>query len=304
MFIPSWRKNRAFFGSEHGSEDYTNTIPKQGNLKKWCRPVQIQHGLSNNDVLSLCRDSKNHLWIGTSGGLNYKSLESSTQPVIRYSQSDGLLNNTIHGILEDDMGRIWISTNEGLSLFNYSDRSFKNFDWNDGLQNNEFTDGAVFKSPVSHKLYFGGIDGVDIVNPDKLDTSFFFPKLAFTEFQVHNVIINPGDNTRLLNHHINATKSIRLNYNQNFITFHFTTLDYWNKQRCKYAYYLENYDKEWIYINKQSFVNLVNVPPGRYKLHIKIYKRKRKLDIRKSARFPSLLPPFLGYKIRIMPFIS
>jgi ligand-binding sensor domain-containing protein len=76
-------------------------------------------GLSNNDVLSLCMDSKNHLWIGTSGGLNYKSLESSTQPVIRYSQSDGLLNNTIHGILEDNQGRIWISTNEGLSLFNY-----------------------------------------------------------------------------------------------------------------------------------------------------------------------------------------
>jgi signal transduction histidine kinase/ligand-binding sensor domain-containing protein/DNA-binding NarL/FixJ family response regulator len=253
-------------------------------------------GLSNNDVLSLCRDSKNHLWIGTSGGLNYKSLESSTRPVVHYSQSDGLLNNTIHGILEDDMGRIWISTNEGLSLFNYNDRTFKNFDWNDGLQNNEFTDGAVFKSPVSHKLYFGGIDGVDIVNPDKLDTSFFFPKLAFTEFQVHNVIINPGDNTGLISRNINSTENIRLNYNQNFITFHFTTLDYWNKQRCKYAYYLENYDKEWIYINKQSFVNLVNVPPGRYKLHIKYTNENGSWNSETRTVSIIITPPFWATK--------
>jgi signal transduction histidine kinase/DNA-binding NarL/FixJ family response regulator len=264
-------------------------------------------GLSNSDVLSLCRDSKNNLWIGTSGGLNHKSLESPVKPVKRYSQKDGLLNNTIHGILEDEMGRIWISTNEGLSLFNNTDNTFKNFDWNDGLQNNEFTDGAVFKSPVSHKLYFGGIDGVDIVNPDKLDTSFFFPKLAFTELQVHNVIIDPGDNTRILRRHINATKSIRLNYNQNFITFHFTTLDYWNKQRCKYAYYLENFDKEWIYINKQSFVNLVNVPPGRYKLNLKYTNENGSWNSEIRTVSIIITPPFwatkFAYSIYLLMFI-
>ena len=294
-----------WFGTRFGGLYKYNS--KNREFEEVVQTSSNPNGLSNNDVLSLCRDSKNHLWIGTSGGLNYKSLESSTQPVLRYSQSDGLLNNTIHGILEDNQGRIWISTNEGLSLFNYNDRSFKNFDWNDGLQNNEFTDGAVFKSPVSHKLYFGGIDGVDIVNPDKLDTSFFFPKLAFTEFQVHNVIINPGDNTKLLNHHINATQSIRLNYNQNFITFHFTTLDYWNKQRCKYAYYLENYDKEWIYINKQSFVNLVNVPPGKYKLHIKNTNENGSWTSEIRTVSIIITPPFwatkFAYAIYILMFI-
>lgn len=260
-------------------------------------------GLSNNDVLSLCRDSKDHLWIGTSGGLNYKSLVSSVQPVMQYTQDNGLVNNTIHGILEDNDGRIWISTNEGLSMFNYIDRTFKNFDWNDGLQNNEFTDGAVFKSPVSHRLYFGGIDGVDIVNPDNLDTSFFFPRLAFTEFQVHNVMINPGDKTRLLSRHINSTDKIRLNYNQNFITFHFTTLDYWNKQRCKYAYYLENFDKEWIYINKQSFVNLVNVPPGNYKLHIKYTNENGSWNSEIRTVSIIITPPFWTTKFAFAVYI-
>jgi len=295
-----------WFGTRFGGLYKYNSVSKE--FDEVVQTNANLTGLSNNDVLSLCRDSKNHLWIGTSGGLNYKNLESSKQPVVRYSQSDGLLNNTIHGILEDHQGRIWISTNEGLSLFNYGDKSFKNFDWNDGLQNNEFTDGAVFKSVSSHKLYFGGIDGVDIVNPDKLDTSFFFPKLAFTEFQVHNVIINPGDNTKLLNRHINVTESIRLNYNQNFITFHFTTLDYWNKQRCKYAYYLENFDKEWIYINKQSFVNLVNVPPGKYKLRIKYTNENGSWNSEIRAVSIIITPPFwatkFAYAFYILLFIA
>jgi len=290
-----------WFGTRFGGLYKYNS--KSGEFEEVVQTSGNPTGLSNNDVLSLCRDSKNHLWIGTSGGLNYKSLESSIQPIIRYNQKDGLLNNTIHGILEDDMGRIWISTNEGLSLYNFNDNTFKNFDWNDGLQNNEFTDGAVFKSPVSHKLYFGGIDGVDIVNPDKLDTSFFFPKLAFTEFQVHNVIINPGDNTNLLSKHINATESLRLNYNQNFITFHFTTLDYWNKQRCIYAYYLENYDKEWIYINKQSFVNLVNVPPGKYKLHIKYTNENGSWNSEIRTVSIIITPPFWATKFAFVVYV-
>ncbi len=226
-------------------------------------------GLSNNDVLSLCRDSRNILWIGTSGGLNRLDLNKAGYHITHYNQHDGLQNNTIHGILEDHAGRIWISTNEGLSLLQYEKGAFKNFNWNDGLQNNEFTDGAAHRSRHSGRLFFGGIDGLDIVNPMKLDTSGFFPAIAFTELQVHNVIIDAGDRTGILKDDIDYTRSIHLNHNQNFITLYFTALDFWNKQRCQYAYKLENYDKDWNFIDKQAFVNLVNLPPGKYVLDVR-----------------------------------
>jgi signal transduction histidine kinase/CheY-like chemotaxis protein/ligand-binding sensor domain-containing protein/AraC-like DNA-binding protein len=284
------KPGKFWFGSRFGGLYYYNSLSSRFETMGNEGPNGF--GLSNNDVLSLCRDSKNHLWIGTSGGLNFIDLNRADHSIIQYTQSNGLINNTIHGILEDQFGRIWISTNEGLSLFNYKDHSFKNFDWNDGLQNNEFTDGAVFKSTLTNKLYFGGIDGTDIVSPEKLDSSFVTPRLALTEFQVHNVVITPDDNTNILKRRINLTHSIHLNYNQNFITFHFTTLDFWNKQRCRYAYYIENLDKDWIYINKQSFINLVNVPPGKYKLHLKYTNENGSWsrDVRSIAII--ITPPF------------
>jgi signal transduction histidine kinase/ligand-binding sensor domain-containing protein/AraC-like DNA-binding protein len=256
-----------------------------------------QHsGLSNNDVLSLCKDSKNQLWIGTSGGLNCLKLGQKPYQIISYTENDGLPNNTIHGILEDQLGGIWISTNSGLSLFNSKDKSFKNFDWNDGLQNNEFTDGAVFKSSISNKLYFGGIDGLDMVSPNKLDTSSFFPRLALTEFQVHNVIVSPNDKTGLLTRHIDFTDKLTLSYSQNFLSFYFTVLDYWNKQRCKYAYYLEGFDKTWINLTKQGIINLTNVPPGKYKLLIKYTNENGKWNSQVRKIDIIIRPPFwAGY---------
>jgi signal transduction histidine kinase/DNA-binding response OmpR family regulator/ligand-binding sensor domain-containing protein len=223
--------------------------------------------LSNDDVLSLCISSKEELWIGTSGGLNKLSLGGKYQN-IHYTPHEGLPNNTIHGILEDKAGRMWLSTNNGLILFDPEKPSFKTFDVNDGLQNNEFTDGASFRSGTDEKLFFGGIDGLDIIYPEKLDTVSYFPRLTITEFQIHNMIISPNDSSKVLRQHIDVARAITLDYDQNFISFHFTTLDYWNKQRTEYAYFLQNFDKDWNYTGDQSVVNLTNIPPGEYTLLI------------------------------------
>ncbi len=224
--------------------------------------------LCNNDVLSLFIDRQEQLWIGTSGGLNRLYLQYKPHRIDHYTQRDGLPNNTIHGILEDHAGRIWISTNKGLVMYDRKANSFKQFDANDGLQNNEFTDGAAFQSKISEKLYFGGVDGLDIVYPSKLNTLNYFPRLAVTEFQVRNVTLTPGDATHILSKNIDFTDRITLNYDQNFISIFFTTLDYWNKQKNEYAYFLENFDKDWNYIGQQQSVTLTNIPPGNYKLYI------------------------------------
>lgn len=224
--------------------------------------------LSNDDVLSLFISNKEELWIGTSGGVNKIPLQIKPFTISRYTQREGLPNNTIHAILQANDNMLWLSTNNGLVMFDTQKISFKNFDTNDGLQNNEFTDGASYRSKLSEKLFFGGINGIDIIYPAKLDTASSFPRLTISEFQIHNVIITPRDSSQILKKHIDLAKEISLNYDQNFISFHFTTLNYWNKQRTEYAYFLENFDKDWNYIGQQSVVNLTNIPPGKYTLQI------------------------------------
>ncbi len=224
--------------------------------------------LINDDVLSLLIDSHDELWIGTSGGLSHMTLGIKPFKTNHYGYNNDLYNNTIHGILEDETQNIWISTNNGLSMLDRDRNDFKNFDTKDGLRNNEFTDGAAFRSAQTNTLYFGGIHGLDIVYPSLLDTGNYFPPITITQFQVRNVLITPGDDSNILSQHINKTDKIKLAYDQNFISFNFTTLNHWNKQKSDFAYFLENFDQDWNVIGQQATANLTNIPPGDYRLHI------------------------------------
>lgn len=260
-------------------EEHFNTTSEKNNR------------LSNDDVLSLHIGSNDILWIGTSGGLNRISLQRRSASNIHYTQNDGLTNNTVHGILEDKKGMIWLSTNNGLILFDPKNTTFKTFDKNDGLQNDEYTDGAYFKSTISDKLFFGGINGLDIINPDRVDTINYFPRIVISEFQIFNRTVVPSDSSKVLNQHIDKAKNISLAYDQNFISFHFTTLNYWNKQHTEYGYFLENFDKEWNLIKNQNVANLTNIPPGEYKLLIN-YKKDGIWNPEPRALNITVNPPF------------
>jgi signal transduction histidine kinase/CheY-like chemotaxis protein/ligand-binding sensor domain-containing protein/AraC-like DNA-binding protein len=251
----------------------------------------IQNRLVDNDVLSL-HVSNDELWVGTSGGVSRLALSGRPFSNVYYTQRDGLPNNTVHGILSDKENRIWFSTNNGLVMFNPSGKSFKSFDVNDGLQNNEFTDGAFCASRLSGDLFFGGINGLDVIHPNRMDTTAYFSKLVVNEFQVHNMIVTAGDSSGILKKHVNATSEIVLAHNQNFISFHFTTLDYWNKQRTSYAYFLENFDKAWNYIGQQSVVNLTNIPPGNYILHINYANKNNQWSPLPKTINITVTPPF------------
>ncbi|MEI9917639.1 MAG: two-component regulator propeller domain-containing protein [Bacteroidota bacterium] len=252
----------------------------------------IENRLVDNDVLSLHVTKNDELWVGTSGGVSRLALSGRPFNNTYYTQRDGLPNNTVHGILSDKEGRIWFSTNNGLVMFNPFGKSFKSFDVNDGLQNNEFTDGAFYGSRLSGDLFFGGINGLDVIHPDRVDTTAFFSKLVVNEFQVHNMIVTAGDSSKILKNHVDATSEIVLAHDQNFISFHFTTLDYWNKQRTSYAYFLENFDKSWNYIGQQSFVNLTNIPPGNYVLHINYSNKNNEWSTSPKTINITVTPPF------------
>lgn len=247
--------------------------------------------LSNDDVLCLYIGSKDMLWIGTSGGLNSHALQRSSSNGLHYIKNNGLANNTIHGVLEDKKGMLWLSTNNGLILFDSEKAGFKTFDKDDGLLNEEFTDGAYFKSTISDQLFFGGINGLDIINPHKIDTINYFPRLAIAEFKIHNMTITPNDSIKVLQYHIDKTKSISLKHDQNFISFQFTTLNHWNKKHTEYAYFLKNFDKEWNLIKNQNVANLTNIPPGEYKLLIN-YKKDGIWNPEPRSLNITVRPPF------------
>ncbi len=66
-------------------------------------------GFANLDVLSLCLDVDNVLWVGTVAGLcQFKNGKWTT-----FTTKDGLTNNRIRSILKDRDGNLWIGTEGG-----------------------------------------------------------------------------------------------------------------------------------------------------------------------------------------------
>jgi signal transduction histidine kinase/DNA-binding response OmpR family regulator/ligand-binding sensor domain-containing protein len=218
----------------------------------------------DDDILSLCMSSDQKLWIGTSEGLSVLNLSYKPYQFVHYSERNGMPNNTVHGILEDSEGEIWISTNQGLSKLDVSRGVFLNFNKRDGLLNSEYTDGAYFKNPISNILYFGGVDGLDWFNPLEIESSDNFPPIILNEFRLNNILVMPGDSTRILKSSLNGSREIALHHNQNFFSISFTTLNYYNSHKCQFHYILEGFSKSWIEAGDQRIAGFTNVPPGKY----------------------------------------
>lgn len=284
------KPNLLWFGTRGGGIYRYNALTKEIETHVQ-KSTNEKNSLTNNDVLSLHIDDMDQLWIGSSGGLDRLFLQNRPYRIEHFTQRDGLPNNTIHGILEDSNANIWLSTNRGLVMYDREKNTFKNFDTNDGLKNDEFADGAAFQSPKSTRLFFGGIEGLDIVYPEKLHTKNYFPRLTLTDFQLRNADIVPGDESRILTRNIDVTERITLKHDQNFISFFFTTLDYWNKQKSEYSYFLENFDKDWNYIGQQQSVTLTNIPPGEYKLNVNFTNENGDWGTQPKTMMITVTPP-------------
>lgn len=85
--------------------------------------------LSENTVLSLCRDRSGILWIGTYQGIN--KLVTTRKKFSDYTSnprnSNSLSNIRVRSFAEDSNGRIWIATQGGLDRFNPSSGKFTRY---------------------------------------------------------------------------------------------------------------------------------------------------------------------------------
>lgn len=222
-------------------------------------------GLSHYNIRCLLEDSSGNIWIGTSLGLNKLTAEKRAAgewELIRYLESDGLPNSVIYGILEDDQGKLWMSTNNGLARFDPERELFKNFDFRDGLQSNEFNHGSYFKNERG-ELMFGGINGFNVFLPETLQENTTPPPVVITDFQINHQPVSIG-NEGPIERHINMLPDIKLKSTDKIFSFRFAALNYSQSENNRYAYKLDNFDENWHAVGNQNFAFYTNIPPGKY----------------------------------------
>lgn len=216
--------------------------------------------LNNNSIWSLYEDNDKNIWVGTwGGGLN--CFDKNTGRFKQYTINDGLPSNIICSIQPDNSGNLWIGTNNGLAKFNIRDKSFKNFFQTDGLQSDEFNQGASFKSPDGY-LYFGGINGITVFNPDQITDNPNIPLVMITQFYVNNSPLHFDEPVSFL-------KEITLTHEQNFFSIEFAALDYTAPEKNQFSYMLEGIDKSWINSGNMRRVYYTDISPGKYLFHVK-----------------------------------
>ncbi|HET8828677.1 MAG TPA: two-component regulator propeller domain-containing protein, partial [Pelobium sp.] len=177
------KDNQLYVGCRYGG---LSVFDKKTQKFKTFKAFSYDGSLSNNDVLSLYKDNKNILWIGTSYGLNYIPEQDLNKPkpiFKKFTTENGLPNNTIHTITQDNEGFVWASTNKGLVKIDYLTQKIIRFKESDGLQSDEFSDNAVFKNKDG-VLFFGGIYGFNYFIPKNIKTSVFQPNLLLSDLQL------------------------------------------------------------------------------------------------------------------------
>lgn len=254
-----------WFGTSTGGLDRFNRETQL--FKYFIHDPEDTTSISSNRIVTIYSDKKNNLWAGTfSGGLNLYDRQSES--FIHFTKSDGLAGNTVMAITEDRQGNLWISTNNGISKFDPSKKVFKNFDTHDGLQGKEFNANSVIYDEQNNLIYFGGVNGLNIFNPEIIKDNTVKPEIVITDFKLFNKSITPGINS-VLDGSIQFTDQINLSYDQNVIAFEFAALQFNNPAKNKYAYKMEGFDNEWINAGSKRFAEYTNLDPGNYVFKVK-----------------------------------
>lgn len=226
--------------------------------------------LGNNNVQFIFRDSKNGMWVATSGGgLNEAIGNIHTGLKFKvYTKEDGMPSNYVLGITEDISNNLWLSTENGLSKFNLISKHFRNYDSYDGLPQTVFSESSILKLS-NNNILVACISGYLIFNPEKLTYQKIKAPLVFTNFQVNNKDVRLSDENSPLKLDINNTSEVTLKHNQNVISIDFTVLDYRSNTKQAYAYRLTGFDDKWNTVIDEHKATYTNLEPGDYIFEVK-----------------------------------
>lgn len=218
--------------------------------------------ISSNNIYSLFEDSKQNIWIGTAGG-GVTIYDPNTGLFSQLSKKDGLPGNDVYGILEDNNGVVWMSTENGISTWSRTKKNFRNFDYTDGIQGNQFNPGAAFKAK-NGELFFGGSNGFTRFDPKQIKENPVAPDVIITGLEINNQVVNQLNDPQLIRQSLMTLDQVELKYYQNSLRFTFVANNFLLPQKNRYKYRLAGYSPDWIEIQNDNKAIFTKIPPGDY----------------------------------------
>lgn len=215
----------------------------------------------HSTIFAINQTQTGTLWLGLKDNGLIK-IDTSGKVLENYNIQSGLPDHTIVSIGIDKYKTLWLGTNNGLSHFNPKTKQFTNYSEEDGIHGQVFYANSSLRASDGRML-FGGANGLTIFDPAKIRRNEMPAPIVLVDFKIKG---KPADDEIAPP----MIDEIELEYDQNFFTFTFASLDFTDPDRLQYRYKLENYDDDWIERTDETrrFANYTGVKHGEYKLRV------------------------------------
>jgi signal transduction histidine kinase/ligand-binding sensor domain-containing protein/DNA-binding response OmpR family regulator len=260
------KDGRLWLGTTDGLLIVNTSNPAKFTYAGYQKVPGDAHSLGNNDVQFVYRDSRNTMWLATSGGGLNQAVGDDPIQRLRfevYTTEHGLPNDYLLSCIEDDSHNLWIATQTGLSKFDLQKKVFRNYNSYDGVPQFAFSEASGIRLK-NGQLVFGTIKGFLTFDPKAIVNHPIPAQIAFTNLQINNATIVTGGRDNILPVSIDHSPALQLAYNQNNISIDYKVLDYRSSDKQSYAYRLQGFDTGWHYNRSERRATYTNLPPGNY----------------------------------------
>lgn len=265
LFVGNTNINSIVFDRQHRLWAATNKgliVGNQLKLKAVCKALAI--------------DKQGWIWVGTMNGVYVFDIQNGK--TYRYGKEEGMTNEMIQDLVVDKLDEVWVTTANGLCRIRRTRSSEQPFALTMFDSQNKLGDAKFLPrtaaSMVDGKLFFGSSTGFYIVDPIQVKDMEYTGHPVFTSLLVNNQEVVAGkeyDGRVILPFALSTTKKIVLEHDENFITVHFSGLNFDMPHHTYYKYRLQGVNNDWIEINPQDGIgraNYTDLSPGTYKLEV------------------------------------
>ncbi len=207
-------------------------------------------------LYTFCLDDSGNIWIGTIGnGLIRFDINTSSFIPQKNELHPDLYS--IYSICYDN-GNVWMGTDNGLYCYNTADNHLMKFDKEENTQGQVYYPLASMKG-LDGLLYFGGTNGLTVIDPKKISHNKHKPKAIISDFYIDHKAVHPN---YVLD---DSLTTVTLNYDQPNFGFQFSSDNYHIPEKNRFKYRLRGYNDDWITTNAQHRMVLYSkVPAGTY----------------------------------------
>ena len=194
----------------------------------------------------------------------------SRKEIIHYNKDFHIIRRYTEGfpgidvlsMLADNYGNIWfVNRTRYISRLDVKTGKFSTLSPRDGMPKQNFAWEHAHVKDAFGDLYFGSVDGLYRISPDK-----FVDKYPPSNVYFRSIGVNQKPLSTTVS--IDYMQDLSLNYNENNINIETGIIDYYSEggSRARYKLEMEGHNKDWQDARNHAAISFDGLQPGHYKL--------------------------------------